>query len=72
MTVVHMDYKGQVQKKNKRKKCLWQPLRDLEKGLCLKILLKNNKTRRSSKVVDLALERFVQAERLNLELHFLK
>jgi trigger factor len=24
ITVVHMDYKGQVQKKNKRKKCLWR------------------------------------------------
>jgi trigger factor len=31
MTVVHMDYKGQVQKKNKRKMPL-ATVKDLEKG----------------------------------------
>jgi trigger factor len=60
-----MDYKGQVQKKNKRK----MPLatvkgfrKGLPKDLVEKQYGKSNKTRRSSKVVDLALERFVQAK----------
>jgi trigger factor len=56
-----MDYKGQVQKKNKRKMPL-ATVKDLEgavpKDLVEKQYGKSNKTRRSSKVVDLALERF--------------
>jgi trigger factor len=64
-----MDYKGQVQKKNKRKMPL--TVKGFRKGLCLKILLKNNtvkaiKVEEVTKVVDLALERFLQSERLNL------
>jgi trigger factor len=38
MTVVHMDYKGQVQKKNKRKMPL-ATVKGFRRG-CLKILLK--------------------------------
>jgi trigger factor len=59
ITVVHMDYKGQVQK-NKRKMPL-ATVKGFRKGLCLKILLKNNtaiKVEEVTKVVDLALERF--------------
>jgi trigger factor len=38
ITVVHMDYKGQVQKRI-NEKCLWRPLKGLERAVP-KILLK--------------------------------
>jgi trigger factor len=63
-----MDYKGQVQKRI-NEKCLWQPLRDLEKAVPKDLEKQYGKTIKQEevqKVVDLALERFVQAERLNL------
>jgi trigger factor len=58
MTVVHMD---KVKYKRINEKCLWQPLKDLEKG-CAKDLVEKQygaiKVEEVTKVVDLALERF--------------
>jgi trigger factor len=56
-----MDYKGQVQK-NKRKKCLWRPLKGLERAVPKDLVEKQyGKTIKEevTKVVDLALERFL-------------
>jgi trigger factor len=63
-----MDYKGQVQK-NKRKNA-FMTVKGLEKGLCQRSCWKQYgkaiKVEEVTKVVDLALERFLQSERLNL------
>jgi trigger factor len=70
MTVVHMDYKGQVAKRINEK----MPLATVKgfrkgqvpKGLVEKQYGKAIKQEEVKKVVDLALERIVQSERLNL------
>ena len=70
MTVVHMDYKGQVAKRINEK----MPLATVKgfrkvqvpKDLVEKQYGKAIKKEEVKKVVDLALERFIQSERLNL------
>ncbi|MDA6070952.1 trigger factor [Flavobacterium sp. AC] len=70
MTVVHMDYKGQVAKRINEKMPL-ATVKGFRKGQVPKDLVekqygKSIKQEEVQKVVDLALERFVQSERLNL------
>ena len=70
MTVVHMDYKGQVAKRINEKMPL-ATVKGFRKGQVPKDLVekqygKSIKQEEVKKVVDLALERFVQSERLNL------
>ncbi|TRX39034.1 trigger factor [Flavobacterium restrictum] len=70
MTVVHMDYKGQVAKRINEKMPL-ATVKGFRKGAVPKDLVakqygKGIKQEEVKKVVDLALERFVQSERLNL------
>jgi trigger factor len=70
MTVVHMDYKGQVAKRINEKMPLAQ-VKGFRKGAVPKDLVekqygKEIKKEEIKKVVDLALERYVQSERLNL------
>jgi trigger factor len=70
MTVVHMDYKGQVAKRINEKMPL-ATVKGFRKGAVPKDLVEKQygkaiKQEEVKKVVDLALERFVQAERLNL------
>ncbi|WP_291100931.1 MULTISPECIES: trigger factor [unclassified Flavobacterium] len=70
MTVVHMDYKGQVQKRINEKMPL-ATVKGFRKGAVPKDLVEKQygkaiKQEEVQKVVDLALERFVQSERLNL------
>ncbi|MDL2142451.1 MULTISPECIES: trigger factor [Flavobacterium] len=70
MTVVHMDYKGQVAKRINEKMPL-ATVKGFRKGQVPKDLVEKQygkaiKQEEVKKVVDLALERFVQAERLNL------
>lgn len=70
MTVVHMDYKGQVQKRINEKMPL-ATVKGFRKGAVPKDLVEKQygkaiKEEEVQKVVDLALERFVQSERLNL------
>ncbi|UFH36686.1 trigger factor [Flavobacterium acetivorans] len=70
MTVVHMDYKGQVAKRINEKMPL-ATVKGFRKGQVPKDLVekqygKKIKEEEVKKVVDLALERFVQSERLNL------
>ena len=70
MTVVHMDYKGQVAKRINEKMPLAQ-VKGFRKGQVPKDLVekqygKGIKKEEVKKVVDLALERYIQSERLNL------
>lgn len=70
MTVVHMDYKGQVAKRINEKMPLAQ-VKGFRKGAVPKDLVekqygKEIKKEEVKKVVDLALERFIQSERLHL------
>lgn len=70
MTVVHMDYKGQVAKRINEKMPL-ATVKGFRKGQVPKDLVEKQygkaiKKEEVKKVVDLALERFVQSERLNL------
>ena len=70
MTVVHMDYKGQVAKRINEKMPL-ATVKGFRKGQVPKDLVEKQygkaiKQEEIKKVVDLALERFVQSERLNL------
>ncbi|KVV14469.1 trigger factor [Flavobacterium sp. TMP13] len=70
MTVVQMDYKGQVTKRLNEKMPL-ATVKGFRKGQVPKDLVekqygKGIKIEEVKKVVDLALERFVQSERLNL------
>ena len=70
MTVVHMDYKGQVAKRINEKMPL-ATVKGFRKGAVPKDLVEKQygrviKVEEVTKVVDLALERFVQSERLNL------
>ena len=70
MTVVHMDYKGQVAKRINEKMPL-ATVKGFRKGAVPKDLVEKQygkaiKVEEVQKVVDLALERFVQSERLNL------
>jgi trigger factor len=70
MTIVHMDYKGQVAKRINEKMPL-ATVKGFRKGAVPKDLVakqygKGIKQEEVKKVVDLALERFVQSERLNL------
>jgi trigger factor len=70
ITVVHMDYKGQVQKRINEKMPL-ATVKGFRKGAVPKDLVakqygKAIKVEEVTKVVDLALERFLQSERLNL------
>ena len=70
MTVVHMDYKGQVAKRINEKMPL-STVKGFRKGAVPKDLVEKQygkaiKQEEVQKVVDLALERFVQSERLNL------
>jgi len=70
MTVVHMDYKGQVQKRINEKMPL-ATVKGFRKGAVPKDLVEKQygkpiKVEEVQKVVDLALERFIQSERLNL------
>lgn len=70
MTVVHMDYKGQVQKRINEKMPL-ATVKGFRKGAVPKDLVEKQygkpiKVEEITKVVDLALERFIQSERLNL------
>ncbi|MCI9843183.1 trigger factor [Flavobacterium pectinovorum] len=70
LNVVHMDYKGQVAKRINEKLPLAQ-VKGFRKGQVPKDLVekqygKGIKQEEIKKVVDLALERFVQSERLNL------
>lgn len=70
MTVVHMDYKGQVAKRINEKMPL-ATVKGFRKGAVPKDLVEKQygraiKIEEVQKVVDLALERFVQSERLNL------
>jgi len=70
MTVVPMDYKGQVQKRINEKMPL-ATVKGFRKGQVPKDLVakqygKSIKTEEVQKVVDLALSRYVQSERLNL------
>ncbi|MGA9638466.1 trigger factor [Flavobacterium sp.] len=70
MTVVHMDYKGQVAKRINEKMPL-ATVKGFRKGAVPKDLVakqygKGIKQEEVKKVVDLALERYIQSERLNL------
>jgi trigger factor len=70
MTVVHMDYKGQVAKRINEKMPLAQ-VKGFRKGAVPRELVekqygKEIKKEEIQKVVDLALERYIQSERLNL------
>ena len=70
MTVVHMDYKGQVAKRINEKMPL-ATVKGFRKGAVPKDLVEKQygkaiKQEEVQKVVDLALERFLQSERLNL------
>ncbi len=70
MTVVHMDYKGQVAKRINEKMPL-ATVKGFRKGQVPKDLVEKQygkaiKQEEIKKVVDLALERYVQSERLNL------
>ncbi|WPR72763.1 trigger factor [Flavobacterium sp. NG2] len=70
MNVVHMDYKGQVAKRINEKMPLAQ-VKGFRKGAVPKELVvkqygKGIKQEEVKKVVDLALERYIQSERLNL------
>lgn len=70
MAVVHMDYKGQVAKRINEKMPL-ATVKGFRKGQVPKDLVEKQygkaiKQEEIKKVVDLALERFVQSERLNL------
>ncbi len=70
MTVVHMDYKGQVAKRINEKMPL-ATVKGFRKGAVPKDLVEKQygkaiKQEEITKVVDLALERFIQSERLNL------
>ena len=70
MTVVHMDYKGQVAKRINEKMPLAQ-VKGFRKGAVPKDLVEKQygreiKKEEVKKVVDLALERYIQSERLNL------
>lgn len=70
MTVVHMDYKGQVAKRINEKMPL-ATVKGFRKGQVPKDLVakqygKGIKQEEVKKVVDLALERYIQSERLNL------
>lgn len=70
MTVVHMDYKGQVQKRINEKMPL-ATVKGFRKGAVPKELVEKQygkpiKIEEINKVVDLALSRFIQSERLNL------
>ncbi|MEO8254867.1 MAG: trigger factor [Flavobacterium sp.] len=70
MTVVHMDYKGQVTKRINEKMPL-ATVKGFRKGAVPKDLVEKQygraiKQEEVKKVVDLALERFIQSERLNL------
>ncbi|MCV9928488.1 trigger factor [Flavobacterium sp. LS1R49] len=70
LNVVHMDYKGQVAKRLNEKMPL-ATVKGFRKGQVPKDLVekqygKGLKQEEVKKVVDLALERFVQSERLNL------
>jgi trigger factor len=70
MTVVHMDYKGQVAKRINEKMPL-ATVKGFRKGQVPKDLVEKQygkaiKKEEVKKVVDLALERFIQSERLNL------
>ena len=70
MTVVHMDYKGQVAKRINEKMPL-ATVKGFRKGAVPKELVEKQygraiKQEEVQKVVNLALERFVQSERLNL------
>ncbi len=70
MTVVHMDYKGQVAKRINEKMPSAQ-VKGFRKGAVPKELVekqygKEIKKEEVKKVVDLALERYIQSERLNL------
>ena len=70
MTVVQMDYKGQVAKRINEKMPL-ATVKGFRKGAVPKDLVEKQygkaiKQEEVQKVVDLALERFVQSERLNL------
>ncbi|MCG9791457.1 trigger factor [Flavobacterium algicola] len=70
MNVVHMDYKGQVAKRLNEKMPLAQ-VKGFRKGAVPKDLVEKQygreiKQEEIKKVVDLALERYIQSERLNL------
>ncbi len=70
MNVVHMDYKGQVAKRINEKMPLAQ-VKGFRKGQVPKDLVakqygKTIKQEEVKKVVDLALQRFIESERLNL------
>jgi trigger factor len=70
ITVVHMDYKGQVAKRINEKMPL-ATVKGFRKGAVPKDLVEKQygkaiKVEEVTKVVDLALERFLQSERLNL------
>ena len=70
MTVVHMDYKGQVAKRINEKMPLAQ-VKGFRKGAVPKDLVEKQygkaiKIEEVKKVIDLALERYIQSERLNL------
>jgi trigger factor len=70
MTVVHMDYKGQVAKRINEKMPL-ATVKGFRKGAVPKDLVEKQygkaiKQEEVKKVVDLALERYVQSERLHL------
>jgi trigger factor len=70
MTVVHMDYKGQVAKRINEKMPL-ATIKGFRKGAVPRDIVEKHygkaiKQEEVKKVVDLALERFIQAERLNL------
>src|SRR6478752_6285155 len=70
MTVVHMDYKGQVAKRINEKMPLAQ-VKGFRKGAVPKELVEKQygreiKQEEIKKVVDLALERYIASERLNL------
>jgi len=70
LTVVHMDYKGQVAKRINEKMPL-ATVKGFRKGQVPKDLVEKQygkaiKQEEVKKVVDLALERYIQSERLNL------
>jgi trigger factor len=70
LKVVHMDYKGQVQKRINEKMPL-ATVKGYRKGAVPKELVEKQygraiKIEEVKKVVDLALERYIQSERLNL------
>ena len=70
INVVHMDYKGQIAKRINEKMPLAQ-VKGFRKGAVPKALVekqygKEIKKEEIKKVIDLALERYIQSERLNL------